>query len=73
MVRSILFLVPASIGAQEVAFVVLAGAITGSPAAGVAVALIRRFRELVWILLGLSMVGRASLRRTVPEDADPSA
>lgn len=69
LIRSVLFLVPVSIGAQEVTFLVLIGAITGLPAAGVAIALIRRFRELVWILLGLSLVGRASFRRVADPDS----
>lgn len=53
LVRTALFFVPSNIGAQEGTFLVVCGAITGSPELGVAVALIRRFRELFWISAGL--------------------
>ncbi len=53
LVRTALFFIPSNIGAQEGTFLVVCGAITGSPELGVAVALIRRFRELFWISLGL--------------------
>lgn len=55
MVRSATFFIPASLGAQEGAFVVVSGAITGSPATGAALALVRRARELVWIGLGMAI------------------
>jgi len=53
LVRTALFFIPSNIGAQEGTFLVVCGAITGSPELGVAVALIRRFRELFWISMGL--------------------
>ncbi len=53
LVRTALFFIPSNIGAQEGTFLVVCGAITGSPELGVAVALIRRFRELFWISAGL--------------------
>ncbi|MAF49230.1 MAG: hypothetical protein CMM10_13290 [Rhodospirillaceae bacterium] len=53
MVRSALFFVPAAIGAQEGAMVLIGAAITGSPTLGLATALIRRLREIVWIAWGL--------------------
>ncbi len=53
LVRTALFFIPSNIGAQEGTFLVVCGAITGSPELGVAVALIRRFRELFWISIGL--------------------
>lgn len=55
LVRSALFVVPASIGTQEGTFVLICGAISGSPALGLAVSLIVRFRELIWIVLGLGI------------------
>jgi putative membrane protein len=53
MVRSALFFIPAAIGAQEGAMVIIGTAITGSPTLGLATALIRRLREVMWILWGL--------------------
>ena len=53
MVRAGTFFIPASIGAQEGAFVVICSVITGVPALGGAVAVVRRIREVLWILWGL--------------------
>ena len=56
MVRAGTFLIPASIGAQEGAFMLVYSVITGSPALGIAVAMIRRFREILWLIWG-ALVG----------------
>lgn len=53
LVHAVLFFVPANIGTQEGAFVLVCSAITGSAALGLAVALIVRFRELFWMAVGL--------------------
>ena len=53
MVRSALFFIPGAIGAQEGAMVLIGTAITGSPTLGLATALIRRLREVIWIAWGL--------------------
>ena len=53
MVRSALFFIPAAIGAQEGAMVLIGTAITGSPTLGLATALVRRLREVIWIAWGL--------------------
>jgi len=53
MVRAAVFFIPAAIGAQEGAMVLIGAAITGSPTAGLAAALIRRLREFIWIGWGL--------------------
>ena len=71
LVRSIFFLIPASLGVQEGTFIIVCQAITGSPTIGIAVALIRRFRELVWIFIGLAVAGRVSLRRKRSAEAEP--
>ncbi len=55
LVRAGTFFIPASIGAQEGVFLVVFSALTGSPVLGVAVALVRRFREILWILWGLML------------------
>ena len=49
MIRTAAFFIPAGIGAQEGALMLACGAIAGSPNVGIAVALVRRFRELIWI------------------------
>jgi len=49
MVRAGLFFIPASIGVQEGAFVLLFEVLTGNAALGLAVALVRRGRDLVWL------------------------
>ena len=53
LVRAGTFFIPASIGAQEGTFLLVYGAMTGSPALGAAVAVVRRLREIIWILWGL--------------------
>ncbi len=53
MVRSAVFFIPAGIGAQEGTFLVICGAITGNPALGLAASVVRRIREVLWIVLGL--------------------
>lgn len=49
MIRTAAFFIPAGIGAQEGALMLALGAISGSPNVGIAAALVRRFRELIWI------------------------
>ncbi|MEK9679306.1 MAG: flippase-like domain-containing protein [Rhodospirillaceae bacterium] len=53
LVRAGTFFIPASIGAQEGAFILVGASITGSPAMGLAVAIVRRLREIIWIAWGL--------------------
>lgn len=55
LVRAGTFFIPASVGAQDGAFVLLCAAITGSPTVGLAAALVRRVRELFWIGWGFAM------------------
>jgi len=55
LVRSTLFFVPADLGTQEGALVLSVDAITGSPSAGVALAAIRRARDIVFVLVGLAL------------------
>lgn len=62
LVRTAGFLIPATIGVQEGAFFLVCGLVTGQPALGVAVALLRRGRELVWLLLGAGLGGLYALR-----------
>jgi len=53
LVRAGTFFIPASIGVQEGAFVILGAAIGGSPTTGFAVAVVRRIREFIWMGLGI--------------------
>ncbi len=52
LVRTAVFFIPAALGAQEGAFLLIFTVMTGGPTLGVAMALVRRARELVWLLLG---------------------
>ena len=62
LVRFGTFYIPASIGAQEGAFLLILTAMTGSPGLGVAVAVVRRLRELVWIVWGFALGAIFTLR-----------
>ncbi len=62
LVRAGTFFIPASIGAQEGAFLLISSAVTGSPALGVALAVVRRFREVLWLLWGASLGAMFSFR-----------
>ena len=55
LVRTIAFFIPAGLGAQEGAFLIAVGALTGVPSAGVATALVRRCRDVLWIALSLGL------------------
>jgi glycosyltransferase 2 family protein len=64
MVRTGAFFIPAAIGVQEGAFLLVCGAITGSAPIGVAVSVIRRIREVIWILWGFAVGALYSLKPT---------
>lgn len=70
LVRAAAFVIPAGIGAQEGVFLIVGAVVTGVPTAGLAFALVRRSRELVWISLGLALWWLYSLRRP-PEALGP--
>ena len=55
LVRAGSFFIPASIGAQEGAFLLVGAAITGSPTLGLAAGLVRRAREILWIIWGFAV------------------
>lgn len=67
LVRAGTFFIPMSLGAQDGAFMLALGAITGAPAIGLAVALVRRGRELLWIALGLLLYWSFSGRAAHPD------
>lgn len=55
LVRAATFFIPATIGTQEAALVLVLGHITGQPSVGLAVAVIRRFREIIWVVWGFAI------------------
>ncbi|SMF01871.1 conserved hypothetical protein [Tistlia consotensis] len=54
LVRAATFFIPASLGAQEGILVLMLAPLSGGASLGLAVALIKRFRELLWIGAGLA-------------------
>ena len=61
--RSVSFFIPAHLGVQDAAITLLAQALTGSADLGVAVALVRRAREIAWSAAGLAIGGWFSLQK----------
>lgn len=60
LVRAGSFFIPANLGAVEAGFVLIGQALTGQAALGLALAAVRRARDLVWILWGLGLGWRYS-------------
>ena len=54
LVRAGTFFIPSSIGVQEGTFLLVTGAISGNPTAGLAMGLVRRLREIIWIAWGFA-------------------
>ncbi|CAA6603697.1 conserved membrane hypothetical protein [Rhodospirillaceae bacterium LM-1] len=72
LVRTAIFIMPASLGVQEGTFLLFYAAITGSAELGLAVALVRRGRELIWLAWG-GLVGLAYLWWPRPHTTQVSA
>tara|TARA_Y100000310_G_scaffold214628_1_gene215534 strand:- start:42 stop:1025 length:984 start_codon:yes stop_codon:yes gene_type:complete len=53
LVRAMLFFIPSNIGTQEGVFVLAVNVLKDSTPLGLAVAVIRRLREVIWISIGL--------------------
>ena len=53
LVRAVLFFIPSNLGTQEGVFVLVINILKESMSLGLAVAIIRRARELIWITFGL--------------------
>jgi len=68
LVRSVLFFVPADLGTQDGALVLIVAAITGIPSVGVAYAAIRRARDLAFVAAGMALGAHYSVRDV---EADP--
>ncbi len=62
LVRVVTFFIPAGLGTQEGAFLFTIGALTGLPAVGVATALLRRFRDFIWIAGSLLLASFYSIK-----------
>lgn len=76
LVRAGTSFIPASIGAQEGAIVLACSAITGDPTLGFALSVIRRVREIVWIIGGLGLWWLYSFGETnarIERDSIPEA
>ena len=63
------FFIPGSLGAQDAGNLVLLTAFGYSTVTGVTFALLRRFREVVWIVAGLACLAALGSRKPVPADA----
>jgi uncharacterized protein (TIRG00374 family) len=70
LVRSTLFFVPADVGTQEGALVLICAAITGSPATGLALATLRRTRDILLVVAGLGIGSHYSLRDDATVEAE---
>lgn len=66
LVRAGTFFIPASIGAEEATLAVIVGTITGEAGLGLAVAFVRRYRELLWIGVGFVIAWRVTGRARQP-------
>ncbi|MED5262394.1 MAG: flippase-like domain-containing protein [Myxococcota bacterium] len=61
LVRSAFFFVPGDLGTQDAAQVLICGAVTGSPPVGLALAALRRVRDILFIGWGLAIGSHYSL------------
>ncbi|GAB4148437.1 MAG: hypothetical protein Tsb0016_19390 [Sphingomonadales bacterium] len=66
LVRTATFFIPANLGSFEAATVYIVAAMTGAPDLGLALALIRRGRELLWSAAGLAIGGWYHWQRPRP-------
>ena len=62
LVRAGTFFIPASIGAEEATLAVIVSTITGVAGLGLAIAFVRRYRELLWIGVGFLIAWRITGR-----------
>lgn len=58
LVRAGTFFIPANIGAEEATLDLIVTSITGEAGLGLAVAFVRRYRELLWIAVGVLLAWR---------------
>jgi hypothetical protein len=65
MVRNVTFFVPGHLGTQDGIITLMGQMLTGSPEVGLAVALVRRARELLWSGVGLGIGAMFGLRKAM--------
>lgn len=63
LARTVSFFVPANLGTQDGAVAITVAAVTGSPAAGLGAALLRRVREVVYTAAGFALGAWYAARR----------
>ena len=73
LVRSAFFFVPGDIGTQEGALVLACAQVTGSPSLGLALAAVRRAKDILWILSGLAIGTAYSIRPAELLKRNPSS
>ncbi len=73
LVRTATFFIPAGIGTQEGTLLLTCAALTGSGSIGLSVALIRRSRELAWILVSLGLASLFAVSPRVTAVSSPDA
>ena len=67
LTRAATFFIPLSLGTQEGALFMVTAAITGDGASGVAISLVKRMREIVWIAWGFAIGWRMPITsKTTP-------
>ena len=71
LTRNASFFVPAHMGTQDSVITVVTEAVVGSAEVGLAVAVIRRARELIWSAVGLVIGGWFGLKPTAALEAPP--
>jgi uncharacterized protein (TIRG00374 family) len=67
LVRNATFFIPGHLGTQDGIIALVGGALTGSPEIGLAAALVRRGRELVWSGAGLALGGWLGVKTAASE------
>lgn len=71
LMRTSAFFIPAAVGVQEGTFLVACRAVTGVASTGVTMSVVRRCRELIWVVAGLAIYWSYSLRSPVQPAAAP--
>jgi hypothetical protein len=62
LMRAGAFFIPAAVGVQEGTFMVACRAVTGTNATGITMSVVRRCREIIWVILGLLLYWMYSMR-----------
>ena len=69
LVRAGTFFIPANIGTLEGSLVLLGASLTSSLELGLAISVIRRVKDILWIILGLLIWWLFSLKPTLPDNS----